>query len=458
MNQLINALNKHDNQTTTLNGAKAFKSTNSACLNLFSSWGGARGQNILPLFTKAYAENKELATRIILWGRDVRSGAGERKLFRDCFMNMAFNDYIQAGKMLHKVPELGRWDDLLDVLNTPVGHNAIQEIEKGLKEHNGLCGKWMPRKGSQAITIRKALGLTPKAYRKMIVSLSKTVEQQMCAQQWSEINYEHVPSQAMQLYKMAFKRHDQLRFDAFKNKVVKGEAKINAGAIYPHEILINVEKDSVLCDIQWKAQKDWIKEGLNFLPVIDVSGSMGYFGSGVKNSPINIAIGLGLYLAERNKGPFKDSFISFSETPEFITTKGSLSNRVEQINKSKWEMNTNIQAVFELVLSQAVKHKVPQSDLPTHIIIISDMQFDRCAKGNNVKEIQQRYKAAGYNVPVLVFWNVQDYGNKPVKQHKENTILISGYSPSIMESLLTSTEVTPYDQMLATIMQERYNY
>lgn len=459
MNQLINGLAKQANKTTTLNGAKAVVSTKQAVLDLFAGIGGMRGRDSLQMYIKALHENAELALRCALWSRDVRQGAGERQAFRTFLRNLATNDYKLAQQIIHKVPELGRWDDLLVTFDTPVWVDTCKLIQQALKDGHGLCAKWMPRKGSIAVSLTKFMGLTPKQYRKLLVGLTKVVEQQMCAKEWAKIEYHTVPSKAAQIYSNAFKSHDPDGYSNYKNKLIKGEAKINAGALYPYEVMAMIHKDEVIANAQWKALPDFVPENLSFLPIIDSSGSMGSLEN--KTDPISIAVGLGLYLSERNKSVFKDSFITFSEQPTFQQVTGTLSNRVKQMSTAKWGMSTNIQAVFDLVLNTAIKHKVKQQDMPTHMIIVSDMQFNKCCKSNNNrKEIVNKYKQCGYDAPILVFWNVQHCGNFAAKKDTEDTILVSGFSPAIMKTILNdNTEsITPYNQMLKTLMQERYNY
>ena len=455
MNQLINALQKENNKTTTLNGAKAFKSSKSALVDLFGGWGGMRGKDITGMYAKALDEDVTLADKIILWGRDVREGAGERELFRTAIKYLANTNWKEAVKLIQKIPEIGRWDDLLELFDTPVWPECQKLISQGLKIGNQLCAKWMPRKGPIAVNLTKYLGLTPKKYRKLLVSLTNVVETKMCAQQWNEINYNHVPSQAARIYSRAFNRHDPKGYTKYKEALIKGEAKINAGAIFPHEIVSSLKVQEQIAEAQWKAMPNWIPEEMSFLPMIDTSGSMGNWG--MKGSPANIAISLGLYLSERNKSEFKDVFLTFSEKPELQVVKGSLYARCQQMEKAHWNMNTNINAAFELVLKTAYKNAVPQKDMPTHILIISDMQFNGRWDKTNYAEIKQKYKAYGYELPNIIFWNVNYYGNMPVKMDKENTALVSGFSPSIMKSILQG-KTTPWDQMMETISNPRYNY
>ena len=461
MNQLVTAMQKQANKTKTLNGAKAYKSTKNAVLDLFSSWGGMRGKDILPLLRNAINDDLHLTLRCCLWGRDIRGGAGERDLFRTSLLHIADCGFPTLHKLIHRIPEVGRWDDLLVLHSTQYWPTVVELINQALKDGNGLCAKWMPRKGIIAQTLQKDLGMTPKQYRKTLVNLTKVVETQMCANKWTEINYSHVPSKAAQIYKNAFKRHDEKGYKTYLEGLVKGTTKVNAGAVFPYEIIRQVNEPQLM-EAQWKAQPDYVPEGISFLPIIDCSGSMGWLGS--KQGPVQpleVAISLGLYLSERNKSVFKNLFVTFSEDPTFQYVKGSLHDRMHQMSTEKWGINTNIQAVFDKLLDLAVKNRVDPKDMPTHMIIVSDMQFDHCChNNNNQKQIMRKFEKAGYKAPILVFWNVNDHGNKPVTEQRENTVLVSGFSPSIMKTLLKADieSITPVAQMMATLMQERYNF
>ena len=461
MNQLVKAMQKQANKTETLNGAKAYKSTKNVILDLFSSWGGMRGKDIIPLLRNAIDDDLHLTLRCMLWGRDIRGGAGERDLFRTSLLHIADCGFPTLHKLIHRIPEVGRWDDLLVLHSTQYWPTVVELINQALKDGNGLCAKWMPRKGPVAEALRNGLGMSPKQYRKTLVHLTKVVETQMCANKWDEINYSHVPSKAAQIYKNAFKRHDGAGYKTYLEGLVKGTTKVNAGAVYPYEI-IRQRTVPQLMEAQWKAQPDYVPEGVSFLPIIDCSGSMGLIGYQAGTvQPIEVAISLGLYLSERNKSIFKDMFVTFSEDPLFQYVKGNLQDRMQQMSTSKWGMNTNIQAVFDKLLTLAVKNNVKQEDMPTHMIIVSDMQFDRCCNNtNNQKEIMRNFKKHGYTAPILVFWNVCDHGNKPVTEQRENTVLVSGFSPSIMKTLLKADveSITPVAQMMETLMQERYNF
>lgn len=468
---LVNAMRASASQNTayTNNGALTNKSSLSSLIDLFFIAGASRGKDLSAVFAKAYAEDEFLALRLVQWLRDAREGAGERQQFRNLFGWLIRNHKDAALAVLTKVPELGRWDDILIGLRTPIESEIVELIRHGLREQNGLLAKWLPRKGEDAVRLRSLLGYTPKQYRKTIVNLSNTVEQAMCAGKWDDIKYNQVPSVAFARYKRAFSKRAPEKFQTFVKKVQAGEAKINASAVFPYDIIrslrnssARVEKDAA--NEQWKALPDWL-DGTDerLLVVADVSGSMTGWGYGVDRksvgsvTPMDVCISLALYCSEKLTGPFKDAFITFSNTPTLQTVSGTLENRIRQLETAKWEMNTDLQKVFELILNTAVKNKLPGSAMPTKVLIVSDMEFDACARGN-ITAIRSKYTAAGYTLPQLVFWNVNGrVGNVPVTQHQTGTALISGFSPAIAKSILGANLMTPESVMLKTLMNPRYD-
>jgi hypothetical protein len=449
---------------------KALESTLNKNVDLFSKIGASRGKQITADFEAAFQEDSDLALRIALWTRDARGGAGERQLFRDILLHLEklHEDILTDTHFLDRVPVLGRWDDLLVFTNPEVKSCAYDLIHAALKVGDGLCAKWMPRKGPIANELRNAFGWTPKFYRKRLVELTKVVETAMCAKQWDSINFEHVPSLAMSRYLTAFHKNAPQPFLAYKAKLVKGEAKVNAGAVYPYDIIKSLEHggDNVVCDKQWEALPDYMDEQ-NILPMVDVSGSMtswGYSGSqkNLSITPMQVAVSLGLYCADKNKGEFKDLFLTFSERPEILHLKGSLSQKMAQMKCSSWVMNTNLHAAFEKVLDVAIKGKVKAKDMPAAILILSDMQFDTCAKYDDsaLQMIKRKYEAAGYKVPGIVFWTINAYGNSPVQFDEKGTALVSGFSPSIMKAVLKADfkSMTPEAVLKQTVEIARYDY
>lgn len=446
----------------TANGMAALNTSLSATTDLFSSIGSLRNrasEEIVSRFENAWNENPEHALRISLYSRDVIQGQGERNTPRQIWLWLAQNQPDALRKNLHKIPELGYWKDLLILFGTPVEAEVLALIAQGLSEKNGLCAKWMPRKGPVANKIRKFLNLSPKDYRKTLVELTKVVETQMCSGNWDQINYQHVPSKASKLYRKAFKKRDATRYEEFIGAVEKGEAKINAKALFPHDLVTSYLGYGVTLDrtieAQWKALPNFMAgNNKSILPICDVSGSM----SGL---PLQVCIALGIYLSERNEGPFKNAFITFHSTPKLEVLRGTtLLDRVNQLKIAEWGGSTNIESTFKLILKAAVQNNVPEEMMPGMLLICSDMQFNTCtsnADASAFNMVAAEYAKAGYKMPQLVFWNLNASGNYPVSYNQQGVALVSGFSPSIMKQLLAAEDMSPESIMLKTIMNERYN-
>lgn len=470
----VNAVKKSQNKAVarTENGMKARATSASPVLDLFGLIGSARGTDITKQFVASFVEDADLTLRMLQWARDIREGAGERATFRNLLSALESTDPTLAGKLMHKIPVLGRWDDLFAYKDATNRNQAFALIAEALEAKNGLAAKWMPRKGPIAVELTRYLGLSPKAYRKLIVGLTNVVETQMCAKEWEAINFSHVPSVASARYQKAFGRNAKESYSAYIAELKKPQAerdpkvKINAGAVYPYDVVKSVVKgNAAVADEQWKALPNYVGDA-KVLPMVDVSGSMGslHYGHGALQ-PIDIAVSLGLYCADKNTGAFKDLFLTFSGKPKMEHLKGTLSQKMDQMSRAQWEMNTNLHAAFDEILQIAVKGKVAQEDMPDMMLILSDMQFDACTKYDDsaMQMIKRKYKNAGYDVPKIVFWNLSMYGkengNTPVKFDKNGTALVSGFSPSIMKSVLANDleDYTPYNVMLKTLMNSRYD-
>jgi hypothetical protein len=356
--------------------------------------------------------------------------------------------------------------------------SAKDELRKILNKKLGaaqLASKWMPRKGPVAAKLRSKLGVTPKFYRKRLVELTKVVEQDMCANKWDDINFNHVPSLASSRYKKAFARHTP-KYAEWVQKLVKGDptAKVNAGAVYPYDVLkgvigayyANYDKTQLEhVTAQWNALPNYVGDA-NILPIVDVSGSMtcpaGGYNSKSKTTCLDVAVSLGLYLADKNKGKFKDTFLTFSERPQLLHLKGDILAKIKQMTTSKWEMNTNLHAAMQKILDVAIQGGVPQEEMPEMLLIMSDMQFDSCVRHDDsaMQMIERKFNDAGYKVPKIVFWNLNAHDNVPVKFDKRDTALVSGFSPAIMKSVLAADleQFTPEAIMLKTVMSDRYNF
>lgn len=314
------------------------------------------------------------------------------------------------------------------------------------------AGKWAPRKGAIAARIQKLLNLTPKMYRKAIVAATNVVETQMCAKQWDQINYAHVPSLAAARYQKAFNANDIAgKYAEYKAALESGKTKVNAKAIFPHDVLKG--SDNVVVEAQWKALPDYIGEDIRLLPICDVSGSMA-------GEPMDVCIALGMYIAERNKSAFKDQVLTFHANPTWVDLSYGKTIRDKQniLRRADWGMNTDFEKAYMRILDTAVKNSVPNEDMPTHLIVFSDMQFDAAQRGElHLDNIKNRFAAAGYEVPKIIFWNLRAVPNSAPAQADDNGVaLVSGYSPAILKSILACGEFDPVNVMLEALNSERY--
>lgn len=470
-NSFVNAV---DNQIErTENGMKARKSTASSLVDLFFTIGSSRGKDIIPAFVSALVEDENVAVRIALWARDIRGGSGERQLFRDVLQYLEVHRPELALRVIKKVPEVGRFDDLLVFQTEQLQNAAFEMIRVALNEGNGLAAKWCPRKNETAVKLRSYLGLTPKQYRKTLVHLTNVVEQKMCRNDWDNINFSQVPSVAAARYKKSFNRHTP-KYAEYVAALVKGDpsVSVNAGAVYPYDILKGVgnynwktsfddtETNHVIK--QWEALPNYVGDA-NILPMVDVSGSMTCLAGGSGSvSCMDVAVSLGLYLSEKNTGKFKDLFLTFSGTPELLHLKGNVVERVQQMVKSDWTMNTNLHAAMDKILVTAKNGNVPQEEMPEMLLILSDMQFDRCTQFDDsaMEMITRKFESVGYKAPSIVFWNLNARDNVPVKYDTRGVSLVSGFSPAIMKAVLSSDteQFTPKAIMEKVVMIDRYDF
>ena len=472
--KLVDALRQED--ILTENGMATNSSSLNACVDLFFNIGAMRGQDkqrLIATFSKAFNEDPKRAMKLLFWARDVRGGAGERQVFKDILVYLAENHDLVLRPNLHLISEYGRWDDLLVLAGTYLEKEAFTLISDAIIAENGLCAKWMPRKGAVAEKLRKFTGMSPKQYRKSLVGLTSVVETKMCAKDWDSIEFGKLPSVASARYQKAFGKNAYESYSAYIASLVKGEAKINAGAVYPYDVIKSLTHgNATVANEQWKALPNYM-EGANdmILPVVDVSGSMSSAAGNSKTvTCMDVAISLGLYISERNEGPFKDAFVTFSDNPKLQVVTGSLADRYAQMSTADWGMSTNLEATFKLILDQATKHKLSQDEMPNKILILSDMEFNSATGsrgwGSNRTEawnptaqqmIEKMYDVAGYTMPQIVYWNIQSRnGGVPVAFDKQGTALVSGFSPAIMTSLLGGDIESPQQIMDKTILSERY--
>lgn len=492
-NRFINGLQTDlpddGNVALTENNAVAFASTKSAVLDFFAMGGALRSRSAaskLDLFSKAFSENPLLALKSLFYFRDIRGGQGERETFRTILGHLARTQPSAVRANLPLIAEYGRWDDLFVLVGTSLENDVFALIDMQLAldkqaDHPSLLAKWLKSentssKSSRALArrTRQYLNMSSRQYRKMLTELRRRinlVETTISKGNWREVDYERVPSKAGLQYRKAFYRHDEERYKAYIEAASKGEAKINTGTLYPYEIVEKISErvgwysdtrnisaqETATLDTMWKNLPNYFGDNeVRGLVVADVSGSMA-------GRPMGVSVSLAIYTAERNNGPFAGKYITFSHKPKLISvnTNDTIVQKVHSVIRTGVGYNTSIEAVFDLILATAVRNELNQAELPTHLYVVSDMEFDEANNGRRdqrlFETISQKYAAAGYTMPFLVFWNVDSRNNQtPMSMDQRGFQLVSGCSPSIFTSLLSARTVSAYDLMLEVLNSERY--
>lgn len=484
-NALVVGLENASNMTLTENLALTYKSTLNHTLDFFGMGGALRKRSdseVISLFAKAFAENKLMAMKTLFYIRDVRGGQGERKTFRTCLNWLANYHPDAVQKNLELIATYGRWDDLFVLFGTPMEKAAMAVMAKQLKKDwkdmqaeksVSLLAKWLKSENTsskdsvaKAKKFREFLGWNSKKYRKTLSTLRRyidVVEVKMCARDWDHINFEHVPSKATLTYRKAFEKRATKAYKAYLASVEKGEAKIKADVLYPYDILRTLvespqsEISLKAADLQWKALPNYLEGDGKGLVIADTSGSM-------NGLPLYMAVSLAIYFAERNVGPFKDVFITFSMHPCFHRLVGSnLLEKWNNLDRGGWDGNTNLQATFDLILNTAKANKVPQKDMPTFLFIISDMEFDyACSKegksATNFKVMKEKFEEAGYKLPNVIWWTVASRrNNTPVMFSDTGVALVSGSHPSILKKITSMKALSPIGVMLEVLLNKRYD-
>lgn len=467
----LDELEKGTNQTLTENGAVTNASSLNPLLDFFSLAGAMRGnpQAAARLFEKAYLTDKVTAIRTLFYLRDVRGGQGERDVFVECFRKLNDTDQAVATKMLKHIPEYGRWDEVLQVV-TDNRQYAVELIraqleadEKAMSEGKAvsLMAKWLPSENtsskktqSLAHFLAKSLGLKPSQYRRKVVALRKYIkllEQKMSANQWGEVDYSKIPSQAGRKHVKAFRRHDESRYDSFLEKAKSGEAKMNANTLYTYEVFDTVREDSAAADAMWANLPDYTN-GTDALVLADVSGSM-------TGRPMSVSVSLALYFAERNKGTFANKFMTFSEQPQVVSVIGeSLRQKLSMIENQEWGYNTNLERAFDTILAAAVASGQGNDGMPKVLYVISDMEFDQACANPNASifdNAKANFQANGLELPHVVFWNVAAHQvQTPATKFDNRVTLISGLSQSTFKYAVEGK--TPEELMGEVVNSERY--
>ena len=493
----IENMETQENFKQTENGAVALKSTTSHVLDLFALGGAMRGRSqtdIIQLFSKAYAENKLQALKVAFHLRDILEGQGERDFGRTILHYLADHDTRTMVKNMKLITEFGRWDDLYALVGTRLEKDMFsfikRQINEDLKsEHPSLMAKWLKSENASALETKKlgkktrlALGMSPKQYRLTLSTLRTRIgiiETKITNGEY-DFDYDAIPGGAGLKYRNAFYRNDEERYSAFVNAIVeapredivtKAVQTFKAKTLYPYEIIRKVRNGNLAyneiqeLEAYWRSLPDYLAgKEVNALVMVDTSGSMTW-GSDNNVKPMDVAISLGMYFAERNTGQFKDYFMTFSNQPTLQKVIGAdILDKVRNLECAHWQGNTNLEAGLELILNTAVKNNLPQEDIPAKLIIVSDMEFDGCVYGNNyndkltfLKKMKVRFAEQGYTMPSIVFWNVEARNNTVHAGKNERDVqLVSGMSANTFVNLIKSVATTPYELMLEVINSERY--
>jgi hypothetical protein len=344
------------------------------------------------------------------------------------------------------------WQYIVDQLKLDMA--AVVNEKKGGK-HAGisLLAKWMPTETAHAKEARalakkatRALGVTPRQYRKMLSALRahlRVVESLMSANKWDEVEYPAVPSYAMKNYRKAFSNHDNARFGEYIASLNKGEAKINASTLFPYDLVhqymnrrySGVGADAII-EAQWKALPNYVEGDNNILVMADVSGSM-------YGRPIETSIGLATYFAQHNTGDYHGLYMTFTDRPHFIdiSRETTLAGCVNKVNHTDVGYSTNLDRAFEYVLNHAIDNHITNEDMPKALVVISDMEIDPYFRGRRNMDFVQKwvheFAKFGYTCPKLVMWNV-DARNDTFLSQSDDVVLVSGQSVSTFHNLCQS--------------------
>ena len=487
-----NAVKTNTNTKFTENGARAYTTQGNALTDLFAQIGALRPraeQEITRKYAEAFSVDPLLATKMLFYAGNVRGGLGERRTFRICLKWLAENHPSIVIKNAALIPHFNRWDSMFtlvgtaaekemwkviaDQLNTDMAAVAVSKTTRK-PQPISLLAKWMPTETASSKATRdlafhamRNLGLTPRAYRKVLTALRKhlkVVEATMSAREWEAIQYAQVPSYAMKNYRKAFAKHDPDGFAAYKDSLVKGETKVNASTLFPYDLVAQYSRggycgrhcsEDAIVEAQWKALPNYVTGENNILIMADVSGSM-------YGRPMDTSVSLATYFAQRNKGAYHNLYMSFTDQPHFIELKegASLAECVKKLYATDVGFNTNLEAAFNYILTHAVNHHVSNDEMPKALVVVSDMEIDRYIRWHGldfVESMKRKFASYGYTCPTLVCWNVEAR-NDTFLSKQDGVICVSGQSASTFRELCGSLEgKTTWDIMLETLNNPMYN-
>jgi hypothetical protein len=462
-NAFMTCLQQATNYTVTENGALAHKSTCNALYDMFALGGAYRSRSdddCILLFKNAYDTDPMYALKCLFYLGDCRGGQGERRFFRVCAKWLASYDPKAMLRNLKYISEYRRWDDLYLFVGTPLEAEVFQFMKAQLAldvqcKTPSLLAKWLKSENTSskesrylANKTREAFGMTHKQYRKTLSILRERInllERLMSANRWDEIEFDKIPSKAGLVYRNAFARKDiiKAKYEAFaQNKTTK----VNAKTLYPADIAHQAFQyrcsttDRAMLDKYWEGLADYYNgKEENGLAVVDVSGSM-------HGLPMEAAVAMGAYIAERGHGPFANHFITFSESPNLVRFEGvDIYDKFNRARRANWGYNTNIEKVFDLMLRTAMQSKCAAADMPDTLYVFSDMEFDEglSVPKNGIdtllESIAKKWAVYGYKLPRVIFWNLAAR-NDNIPALNGRFGYVSGFSMSMVESVLSGKD------------------
>lgn len=504
--QALSFARRYGDRVRTENGGLGHRTTGHELLDLHFQVSSLRGRNeeyIENHFVRAFYEERQYAVKWLFYLRDIAQGLGERRSFRVCMRYLAKSQPEIAREVMELIPRYGRYDDLMLYLDTPLQEEMGALVARQLKADReameagrpvSLLAKWLPgintsSSVTRAMAVRMArmLGMDRREYRRTLSALRAymdVTEVKMTAGQWGQVEYEKVPAKANLRYDAAFARHDRARREDYLRRVYLEEGKLNIGGIMPYEIVHKIYcgsnswcwnaslQENLLAELMWQKllregfKNEWGLE--DCIVVADGSGSMysPVDGSGLV-SAIEVCHSLAIYFAAQLQGIFHDTAISFSETPRLIDlSRGrTLKERLEIMRAYDEVANTNIQAVFRLLLDMAVSGEVPPEQIPGQVLVISDMEFD-AAIGERYgqtfnrtvfESIAEEYARAGYPMPRLIFWNVCGRRDAiPAVTGEQGVCLLSGFSQNAIREASHRETKDPWESLRRTLDGPRY--
>ena len=499
MNNFYNNLKSvQDNVSITENGMQGYKHTDHAMVDFnfkIPSYRDDKKSDIEALKKKLKEEDANVL-KYLMYLRDAREGVGERDLFRVCLKEFLKSNFVNKDEVVDKIitstAEYGRFDDLFVLFDTPYKesvvnylHNQLREDFKNYQQNKpiSLLAKWLPSENTSSKKTREvarflidSFKTSPKWYRKTLSTLRSyldVTEVKTCANDWNDIDYNKVPSKANLKYKEAFLRHDEERRREFLSKALSGsdEVKVHMGVAFPHEIVHQYHYGNFDQSLEayWKNLKPCV--GLKDTIVVrDGSGSMCCRVGGTNVTAMDVSTALAIYCSQFLCGEFKNKFITFSSQAQLVDLSGcgSLKSKLAKTHQYGDCTNTNIQNVFELILNTAIESNMKQEEMPSSVLIISDMEFDPSsdegyywggfnAGANVFKTMSAKFKAHGYELPKLVFWNVNSRTNTiPCKYNENGVLLISGFSQNVLNMVMNG-ETDPYVALVKELNGDRYS-